>query len=419
MRSETLEFPGGQGQQLSGRLDLPDGPARAHALFAHCFTCTKDSVAAVRIARALTALGFGVLRFDFTGLGRSAGEFGDSTFGGNVKDVHEAARALAATGREPRLLIGHSLGGAAVLAAAADLTSVKAVATIGAPFEVQHVTRLFGDKLGDLLERGEAEVSLGGQPFRMRRSFVDELRSHDQGRRIGALRRALLVMHAPRDAIVDISNAASIFQAARHPKSFVSLDDADHLLTRPADAAYAADVIAAWASRYLGPAPVRNAGDDGAVVVETTGEGNFQVEVRAPGVRFLADEPVDSGGSGSGPTPYDLLCAALGACTAMTLRLYARRKTWPLTSVRVRVGHMRSQTATPADTFVRTIEVEGDLGAEERARLVEIAGRCPVHRTLERGSRVDTAMAPQVDQQPATETAGQHASDMAVGVGEA
>jgi putative redox protein len=305
--------------------------------------------------------------------------------------------SVEAAGRPPSLLIGHSLGGAAVLAAAGDLATVKAVATIGAPFEAEHVTRLFGDKLDELLEHGEAEVSLGGRPFRMRRSFVDELRSHDQGKRIAGLRRALLVLHAPRDAIVAIANATSIFQAARHPKSFVSLDDGDHLLTRTADAEYAATVIAAWASRYLGEVPARNADDEGAVIVETTGEGDFQVAVRAAGARFLADEPVESGGLGSGPTPYDLLCAALGTCTAMTLGMYARRKAWPLKGVRVRVGHARSPDTTPADGFMRTIEIEGELGPEERGRLVEIAGRCPVHRSLEQGARVETVLAPRSD----------------------
>ncbi len=417
MRSESFEFGGANGQRLVGRLDLPEGPMRAHALFAHCFTCTKNGRAAVHIARALTALGFGVLRFDFTGLGQSEGDFADSTFGGNVQDLHAAARAMLAAGREPSLLIGHSLGGAAVLAAAGDLPSVKAVATIAAPFDVAHVTRLFGERLGILLEQGEAEVHLGGRPFRMKRSFVDELRSHDQGQRIAGLRRALLVLHAPLDDIVDVVNATSIFQAARHPKSFVSLDDADHLLTRAADAEYAAGVIASWAARYLRQTPLRSATDIGAVVVEDTGEGDFQVEVRAPGVSFLADEPVDAGGLGSGPTPYDLLSAGLGACTAMTLRLYARRKGWPLQGVRVRVGHARDAKESPADGFVRTIEVEGELSVEQRARLIEMAERCPVHRTLERGARVETVVAAQATVPPDVESAGQHALDMDAGVG--
>ncbi|HUG25212.1 alpha/beta fold hydrolase [Piscinibacter sp.] len=413
MLSKDFEFTGAQGQRLSGRLDLPEGPAQAHALFAHCFTCSKNSLAAVRIARALTARGFGVLRFDFTGLGQSGGDFADSTFSGSVQDLLAAAHAMEGAGVGPSLLIGHSLGGAAALAAAPDLPTVKAVATIAAPFDVQHVTRLLGDQLQTLLEQGEAEVKLGGRPFRMRRAFVDDLQVHDQRERIANLRRALLVLHSPHDDTVNIDNAAAIFQAARHPKSFVSLDDADHLLTRPADAAYAAELIAAWAQRYLDHAtPMRSTAEGGQVVVEETGEGDFQVEVRAGGARFLADEPAGAGGLGSGPTPYDLLSAGLGACTAMTLRLYARRKGLPLERVRVCVGHARTADASPPDAFMRDIVIDGDLDAAQRARLVEIAERCPVHLTLERGARVSTREATALASLPGVEAAGQHAHDM-------
>ncbi len=414
MRNELFEFEGEQGSRLIGKLDLPDGPPHSHALFAHCFTCTKESLAAVRIGRALAGQGIGVLRFDFTGLGQSGGDFADSTFSGRVKDVLAAARAMRNASIEPALLIGHSLGGAAVLAAAADLPNVKAIATIGAPFDVQHVRRLFGEDLQTLLEQGEAEVKLGGRPFKMRRSFIDDLGAHDQGQRIGGLRRALLVLHAPMDRTVDIDNAAQIFQAARHPKSFVSLDDADHLLTRSADSAYAAEVISAWATRYVGMPPPRSASEPGEVVVEEIGEGNFQVEVLAGGVRFLADEPVEVGGLGSGPTPYDLLCAALGACTAMTVRMYARRKEWPLRRVRVCVGHARTKEEDPPDGFLREVALEGDLTDEQRSRLIEIAERCPVHASLKQGARVSTQQVGQIIPLADVEGAGQHAQDMAV-----
>lgn len=414
MRNELFEFEGEQGSRLIGKLDLPDGPPHSHALFAHCFTCTKESLAAVRIGRALAGQGIGVLRFDFTGLGQSGGDFADSTFSGSVKDVLAAARAMRNASIEPALLIGHSLGGAAVLAAAADLPNVKAIATIGAPFDVQHVTRLFGEDLQTLLEQGEAEVKLGGRPFKMRRSFIDDLGAHDQGQRIGGLRRALLVLHAPMDRTVDIDNAAQIFQAARHPKSFVSLDDADHLLTRSADSAYAAEVISAWATRYVGKPPPRSASEPGEVVVEEIGEGNFQVEVLAGGVRFLADEPVEVGGLGAGPTPYDLLCAALGACTAMTVRMYARRKEWPLRRVRVCVGHARTKEEDPPDGFLREVALEGDLTDEQRSRLIEIAERCPVHASLKQGARVSTQQVGQIIPLADVEGAGQHAQDMAV-----
>ena len=412
MRSQLFEFEGEQGAALVGQLDLPDGPPHSYALFAHCFTCTKESLAAVRIGRALAGQGIGVLRFDFTGLGQSRGDFSESTFSGSVKDVVAASRAMRDAGIEPVLLIGHSLGGAAVLAAAGDLPNVKAIATLGAPFDVQHVRRLFGEDLQRLLEQGEAEVKLGGRPFKMRRSFIDDLAAHDQSQRIGALRRALLVMHAPLDRTVDIDNASRIFQAARHPKSFVSLDDADHLLTRSADSAYAAEVISAWATRYVGKPPPRGAHQPGEVIVEETGEGAFQVEVLAGGARFLGDEPVEVGGLGSGPTPYDLLCAGLGACTVMTVRMYARRKSLPLRRIRVCVGHVRTKVETPADGFIREVVLEGDLTDEQRARLIEIAERCPVHGTLKEGARVSTIEVARVGGLLGVEEAGQHAQDM-------
>jgi putative redox protein len=414
MRTQALHFTAPDGHRLAARLDLPEGPVEAYALFAHCFTCSKDSLAASRIAHALTDAGFGVLRFDFTGLGDSEGEFAGSSFAGNVGELVAAAEALARQAQAPALLIGHSLGGAAALAAAARLPSVRAVATIGAPFDVQHVLRHISGDLDRLQAEGEAQVSIGGRPFKLRRGFLDDLPQHDQAARIGALRRALLVLHAPGDTVVGIDNASAIFQAARHPKSFVSLDDADHLLTDPADARYAADVIAAWASRYLAPARVlRRADDRGQVVVEETGEGQFQVRVTAGGATFLADEPVDVGGLGSGPTPYDLLCAGLGACTAMTVRMYARRKNLPLAHVRVGVGHLREAGAERPDRFMRELQLDGALTNEQRTRLLEIADRCPVHLTLERGARVATREVPADAALPAVEPAGQHVQDMA------
>jgi putative redox protein len=349
-------------------LDLPDGPPHAHALFAHCFTCTKESLAAVRIGRALAGQGIGVLRFDFTGLGQSGGDFADSTFSGSVRDLLAAARAMGEAGKEPALLIGHSLGGAAVLAAAADLPNVKAIATIGAPCDVQHVTRLFGDGLKTLLEQGEAEVKLGGRPFKMRRSFVDDLSAHAQRQRIASLRRALLVRMRRR---IRRSTSTTRRRLRRQTEEL-------RLAGRcgpPADAFCRLGVrrvISAWATRYLGKAPPRSASEPGQVVVEETGEGDFQVEVLAGEVRFLADEPVEVGGMGSGPTPYDLLCAALGACTALTVRMYARRKALPLRRVRVCVGHARTKGEDPPDGFLREVALEGDL-TDKIVATVEIA----------------------------------------------
>ncbi|HYZ31109.1 MAG TPA: bifunctional alpha/beta hydrolase/OsmC family protein [Crenalkalicoccus sp.] len=394
MRTERFDFPGGGGERLAARLDLPDGTPRAYALFAHCFTCGKDVNAAARLSAALAAEGIATLRFDFTGLGGSEGEFANTGFASNLADLLAAAAHLRGTGRAPALLIGHSLGGAAVLAVAAEIPEARAVATIGAPFEVAHVLRHFAARVPEVEAQGEAVVDLAGRPFRIRRSFVEEARAADLAPRIAALSRALLVMHAPQDSVVGIENARAIFEAARHPKSFVALDGADHLLSRPADAAYAARVLAAWASRYL-PAPAADAPsplpEEGLVTVEETGAGRFQQAVTIGPHHSLADEPAAVGGLGTGPAPYDLLLASLGACTAMTLRLYAAQKGLPLEHVRVALRHGKIHAADCADCetqegkvdeISREITLEGELTEAERARLMEMADRCPVHRTL-------------------------------------
>ncbi|QUD86848.1 bifunctional alpha/beta hydrolase/OsmC family protein [Phenylobacterium montanum] len=397
MTTQVFDFTGARGHRLSGRLDLPDGPVLAYALFAHCFTCTKNSLAATHVSRALNGRGIAVLRFDFSGLGQSEGAFADSTFTGDVADLIEAARAMVAADIAPQLLIGHSLGGAAVLAAAPELESLKAVATIGAPFDVSHVTHQFADALPAILAEGEAQVTLGGRPFTVRRAFVDDLAGHRLAERIHALRRPLLVMHAPLDETVGVDNAQQIFLAARHPKSYVSLDSADHLLTRSVDSEYAAEVIAAWASRYLIPAPEQAAPDAEAahtVIVEETGAGQFQAEVRVGRTHFLADEPVEVGGLGSGPSPFELVSAGLGACTAMTLRMYAERKGLPLGTVSVAVAHKRAPEAEKPERFERVVSLGGDLAPDQIERLMQIADRCPVHRLLEPGAEIRTRLAP-------------------------
>ncbi len=390
MHSEPFDFKNPQGRTLSARLDRPDGTPRAFALFAHCFTCDKGSKAAVRISQALADLGVGVLRFDFTGLGASEGEFGGG-FSADVEDLLCAARHMADHGCAPSLLIGHSLGGTAVLAAAAEIASAKAVVTIGAPADPAHVLLLLGESLKTIEAEGRAQVNIGERSFILDRKFVDDVRMQSLTERIPHLGRALLVMHSPVDQTVGIENASSIFLGARHSKSFVSLDHADHLLTKPADADYAAEVICAWSSRYVGmAADTPDEAADGAVMVEDTGAGAYQVQVAVHGARFFSDEPVDVGGLGSGPSPYELLAAGLGACTCMTIRLYAARKGWPLERARAHVRHEKNAGETPPDTFTRLIELDGPLDAEQRAKLFEIADRCPVHRTLEGGSRIVT-----------------------------
>jgi putative redox protein len=409
--TERFDFTGADGQRLAGSLDLPRGTPRAWALFAHCFSCSRSSLAAVRIARALAACGIGVLRFDFTGLGDSDGDFAAGGISGDVRDLVAAARAMTDAGRKPTLLLGHSLGGTAVLAAAAQIPGIAAVATLAAPFDAAHVTRLFADQVAEIEASGEAEVKIGERPFRLRRALLDDLRGHDGAAVVAGLRHPLLILHSPVDAVVGIDNASAIFLAARHPKSFISLDHADHLLSDPRDAGFAAQVIAAWATRYM-PAPAAAApapADDGVTVTET-GAGKFQVEVEAGGYRFPADEPVAVGGLGSGPSPYQLLSAALGACTAMTLRLYAAQKGWPLARVAVRVDHAKVGPEK-RDTFSRAIALQGDLDAAQQDRLREIADKCPVHRTLERGSAVTTTLVPP-PAAPPTEDTSQHFTDM-------
>ncbi|MBU3078928.1 bifunctional alpha/beta hydrolase/OsmC family protein [Sphingomonas quercus] len=412
MPTRSLEFTGSTLMPLSGRVEMPEGLPRAWAVFAHCLTCGKDNIAAVRIARALAAQGIGVLRFDFAGLGDSEGEFAETSFATNVADLVAAVTSMTASGMTPSLLIGHSFGGAAVLAAAGQLEQIKAVATIAAPFDVAHVLHHFApDSLEAIARDGMAKVPLAGRTFAVGRQFLDDLRSHDQGARIAALHRPLLILHAPQDDVVGIDNATRIFMAARHPKSFISLDNADHLLSGAEDARYAAGLIAAWASRYLPPLEQTREGFDAQdVVAEETREGRYQVAIRAGGLRFLADEPVSVGGMGSGPTPYDLLSAALGACTTMTLRLYADGKGWPVNRIQTAVGHVREAGVEPADLFTRRIAVDGALDAAQRARLLEIADRCPVHRTLEKGSRVMTRLG---DPPAQAERIEAHAEEMA------
>lgn len=401
MTTERITFPGHSGDPLSARLDLPDGPHLATALFAHCFTCSKDIPAARRIAARLASMGIAVLRFDFTGLGHSKGEFANTTFTSNVEDLHAAAAYLAGRGMAPAMLIGHSLGGAAVLRAAGEMGGIKAVVTIGAPFDPEHVIHNFSDALENIEADGKAEVDLGGRPFTIGKAFVEDVKAQALAPAIKSLKAALLVMHAPRDSVVGIANATNIFTAARHPKSFVTLDDADHLITRAEDAEYAAEVIAAWVGRYLKltpPAPPIGA-PEGIVRVSEADAAGFLQDVQAGPHHLVADEPLAYGGTNRGPSPYGLLAAGLGACTSMTLRMYARRKGWPMQHVSVDVSHDKvhaqdASTPTTAniDLFRRRITVTGDLNAEQRRKLLEIADKCPVHKTLEASSRVETEL---------------------------
>ncbi len=402
VETRRVSFPGEDGSTLAARLDQPVGKPRGYALFAHCFTCSKDIAAARQIAGGLAAQGLAVLRFDFTGLGHSEGEFANTTFASNIQDLIAAADWMRGEGMAPTVLIGHSLGGAAVLSAAAHIPEVTGVSTIGAPADPGHVVHNFGANL-EIIERdGEAEVSLAGRNFRIRKSFIDDLKTHDLEERIGSLKRDLLIFHAPLDMTVGIENAGRIFAAAKHPKSFVSLDKADHLLTRAADAKYVASVIAAWASRLVPEeAPLQLTASEGEVVVAHLGEGKFPQAVLAAGHRLRADEPKSVGGENSGPAPYDFLLAGLGSCTNMTLALYAERKGWQLDRLETRLRHNKVHADDCAacetqsgkiDKISREITIEGPLDAEQRQKLLEIADKCPVHRTLHSEIVIETEM---------------------------
>ena len=400
-----VRFPNAAGQSLAGRLDLPpNGTPRAYALYAHCFTCGKDVRAAVNIGRALAREGIAMLRFDLTGLGESEGSFADTTFSGNVADLKAAARFLAENYQAPKILIGHSLGGTAVLEAAHDIPSSVAVATIGAPADPEHVAMLLGPAREVIENEGEADVTLVGRKFHFKKAFLDDLKMRPWADNLKGLRKALLVFHSPADTTVDISNAARIFGAALHPKSFISLNEADHLLTRETDSEYVGLILGAWASKYLGELGMRPLASPaaGGESVVRMGEDHYRCEIYVGPHHLTGDEPRDSGGTDAGPDPYGLLTAALGACTAITLRMYADRKQFPMKGVSVRLTHDKVYARDASDCadgkevkmdrFTRELELEGELSEEQRLKLLEIANKCPVHNTLEHMSKIDTRL---------------------------
>ncbi|MFA1678169.1 alpha/beta fold hydrolase [Rhizobium mongolense] len=401
--TQRLQFAGHSGATLAARLDMPNEPLRAYALFAHCFTCSKDLAAARRIATELAREGIAVMRFDFTGLGSSEGEFASTNFSSNVADLLSAVDYLRQHYRAPSVLIGHSLGGAAVLAVARNIPEVRAVATIGAPADVGHVLKNFGTSLEEIEKSGAAEVDLAGRTFVLRKQFVEDARAHRIKDAVASLKKPLLILHAPLDETVGIENANEIFLAARHPKSFISLDKADHLLTDIEDAAFAGRVISGWLTRYLAADTPQGTGVIEHVRVTETGEGKFQNSVQAGSHRLFADEPGNLGGLDSGPSPYDFLSIALGACTSMTLRIYTDHKKLTLGRIGVDVSHAKihvkdCEDCTEAerrgsgriDRFERVISIDGEVSGELRSKIAEIADKCPVHRTLEAMAKIKT-----------------------------
>ena len=395
MAKTTFTFANGAGSQLSGHLESPEGTPRGWAIFAHCFTCGKDSRAAVHISRALSRAGIGVLRFDFAGTGISGGTVKPLSFASDVDDLRAAAKAMAAAGMSASLLVGHSLGGIAAIVAATELPDVTAVATIGAPADLQHILRVFRpNDLDAIRSEGEATVEIAGRPFLIRRGFLEAIEEIDIEKAIASLRRPVLVMHSPVDQVVGIDHASRIFVASRHPKSFISLDTADHLLTDVADANYASAMVAAWAVRFLPTltADIPQVEKAKGVVATETLSGKFQLNVRSGTHYLLADEPASVGGLGTGLSPYELVSAGLAACTVMTMRLYADHKGFPLERASTTVQHGKVPGMMPPDRFTRTIVLDGPLSDEQRARILEIADRCPVDLSLIRGSDVQTEL---------------------------
>jgi len=401
MKTIRLQFPNAIGEMLSAKLEMPvDKKPIAFALFAHCFTCSKNLMAVTHISRGLTAKGIAVLRFDFTGLGESEGDFADTNFSSNVDDLVVAAEYLKSEYEAPKLLVGHSLGGAAVLIAASKLPYIEAVATVGAPADPPHIKHLFTSSLEEISTSGKADVSLSGRPFTIKKQFIDDLDHYEQSQSIKNLEKPLLILHSPQDEIVDITNAEKIYKTAMHPKSYISLDGADHLLTDKADAQYVGEVIASWAKRYIQYETDLDLTTDRQVVVRNEKENGLLTEVLANGHYLITDEPTDVGGTDLGGTPYDLLVASLGACTAMTIRMYANHKGIDLHEVKVHLSREKRHAADAANLdekskveFIdREIELTGNLTEEQRKRMLEIADKCPVHRTLTKGLQVNTLL---------------------------
>lgn len=403
MRAEKIYFKNKEGLQLSGELQKPVGQRiKAYALFAHCFTCGKDLKAVRNLSNSLNQKNIAVLRFDFTGLGQSEGDFGSTNFSTNLNDLLAAANYMSENNMAPDILIGHSLGGSAVLMVADKIDSVKAVATVGAPSEAEHVKNLFNQKLDTILEEGDAEVNIGGRPFVIQKQFLHDLNQHAVQKNIGEWRKkSLLVLHSPQDKIVEIENAREIYEAAHHPKSYVSLDGADHLLSKEADSEYVGLLIASWANRYLEADEKFKSPKSSSQVVAQIDEEAFITRISANDFGFIADEPVEMGGQNLGPSPYDLVGAGLAACTAMTMQLYARHKNYPLEGAKVEVNYDHDHASDAKDCvsgeakkglFQRKISLQGPLDEKQKERILSIANKCPVHKSLEKGTNISTEM---------------------------
>ncbi|MFT5182972.1 MAG: putative OsmC-like protein/esterase/lipase [Flavobacteriales bacterium] len=400
MAVNKITFSNAQGDRLIGRLELPvDQHPKAYALFAHCFTCNKNLSAVRNISKALTEKGFGVFRFDFTGLGESEGDFADTNFSSNIDDLVAAGNFMESESMAPSLIIGHSLGGAAVIFAGKELDSVKAVATIGAPSAPDHVQHLIESGIPEIEEKGQAQLTIGGRPFTIKKQFLEDIAGVNMQATVKSLRKPIFVAHSPQDDTVGINNAAEIYSAAMHPKSFLSLDGADHLLSNVTDSTYVGQMIAAWADRYLEAAETVQLRTNHQVLVHSDPDSGYTLDVQAGKHTFKADEPVSIGGNDFGPTPYDLLLASLGACTAITMRMYANRKGWPVEDIEIHLNHGQEHlkdcedcdsSNAKIDVIERSIKIKGDLDEKQRKRMMQIADKCPVHKTLHNDIRVES-----------------------------
>ncbi|WP_139855701.1 bifunctional alpha/beta hydrolase/OsmC family protein [Aequorivita sinensis] len=402
MNIHKVSFTNKDKEQLAGRLELPlDQKPHNFVIFAHCFTCTKNLTAVKNVGRALTNAGFGVLRFDFTGLGESEGDFENTNFSGNVDDLIEAANFLEENYQAPTLIIGHSLGGAAAIFAASKLESIKAVAVINSPSDPSHVMHLLKDSEQEITKNGKARVNLGGVDFTIKKQFLDDLENNTLKDVVSDLRKALLILHSPQDNTVGIKNAEKIYIAAHHPKSFVSLDGVDHLLSKKEDSKYVGEVIAGWASRYVEIPPAKEIKSKSKVAASLGQDEKFTTNLKVGDHYLIADEPKSFGGNNFGPSPYEFLSAGLAACTVMTIQMYARRKNWNVGNVSVPIDYSKEHAidcqecekdSSKIDTFKREIKLVGNLTDEQKAKLMQIADKCPVHKTLHSKTQIITKL---------------------------
>ena len=402
MNIQKVSFTNKDEEQLAGRLELPlDQNPHNFVIFAHCFTCTKNLTAVKNVGRALTDAGFGVLRFDFTGLGESEGDFENTNFSGNVDDLVEAASFLEKNYMAPTLIIGHSLGGAASIFAASKIKSIKAVAVINSPSHPSHVLHILKNSAHEITKNGKAKVNLGGVDFTIKKQFLDDLENKSLIDVVSSFKKALLILHSPQDTTVGIENAEEIYKAAHHPKSFVSLDGADHLLSKKEDSRYVGEVIAGWASRYVEIPVTEEIKSRSKVAASLEGDDKFTTHLKLGDHYFIADEPLDFGGNNFGPSPYEFLSAGLAACTVMTIQMYARRKKWQIDNVTCHVNYSKEhaldcenceEDSAKIDTFIREIKLKGNLSEEHKKKLLEIADKCPVHKTLKTNTQVKTRL---------------------------